>query len=79
LDDRLFEHPMSFLVYTDAWDALPPIVTDRAYALIHAILTGTDDPDFPLLDAERRGAILEILRQTKLDFAAFLDERAIAY
>jgi hypothetical protein len=79
LDGRLFEHPMSFLVYTDAWDALSSIVKDRAYTQIHEILVGEDDPDFPLLNAERRGAILEILVETKPDFAAFLDGRAIAY
>jgi hypothetical protein len=73
LDDRLFEHPMSFLVYTEAWDALPPLVKDRAYAQIREILAGGDDPDFPLLTAERRQAILEILVDTKPEFAALVD------
>lgn len=77
LDDRLFEHPMSFLVYTDAWDALPPLVKDRAYVHIEEILTGGDDPDFPLLNAERRQAILEILVETKPEFAAFVDTLAV--
>ena len=79
LDGRLFEHPLSFLVYSDAWNALPSAVKDRAYALMHEILTGDDDPDFPLLDENIRAAVLEILLETKPDFAAFLDARSIAY
>ena len=75
LDDRLFEYPLSFLVYSDAWDALAPIVKERAWAYLYEVLTGDDDPDFPLLDAERRGQILSILEATKPDFATFLAER----
>jgi hypothetical protein len=71
LDDRLFEHPLSFLVYSDAWDALPKPVRTRAYALLLEILRGDDDPDFPLLDEEDRRAVLEILEATKPEFAVF--------
>ncbi len=73
LDDRLFEYPMSFLVYSDAWDALPMMVKERAYLRIHEILTGDDSPDYPLLDAERRRAILDILLETKPDFSELLN------
>lgn len=73
LDDRLFEHPLSFLIYSAAWDALPDLVRERAYAMMHEILTGTDDPDFPLLDDARRGELLEILEATKPDFASFVE------
>lgn len=73
LDGALFEHPMSFLIYSDAFDALPSLVKERAYAQIHEILTGDDDPAFPLLDEVRRRAVLEILLETKPDFAAFVE------
>lgn len=73
LDGRIFEHPMSFLVYSDAWDALPAMVKRRAYTRIHEILTGGDDPDFPLLDDTTRRRIFEILVDTKPEFASFIE------
>lgn len=76
LDGGLFEHPMSFLIYSDAFDALPSLVKERAYAQIHDILTGNDDPDFPLLDHVRQRAVLEILLETKPDFAAFVETQS---
>lgn len=72
LDGQLFEYPLSFLVYSDAWDALPTIVKEAAYGQMLAILRGEDDPDFPLLDRQARSDILEILEATKPDFAAFV-------
>jgi hypothetical protein len=77
LDDRLFDNPLSFLVYSDAWHALPELVRERAYTMMHGILTGADDPDFPLLDETRRARILEILQATKPDFASFLRSREL--
>ena len=74
LDGRLFEHPLSFLIHSDAWDALPQLVRERAYTMILRILTGGDDTDFPLLDETSRSGILEILQATKPDFAAFVQE-----
>lgn len=76
LDGRLFEHPMSFLIYSEAWDALPDLVKHTGYRQIHAILTGDDDPDFPLLDQATRDGVLEILLETKPDFAAFVEAQA---
>lgn len=73
LDERLFEYPLSFLIYSDAWDALPLIVKEAAYGQMLTLLTGEDDPDYPLLDARTRTDILQILRATKPDFAAFED------
>lgn len=72
LDERLFEYPLSFLVYSDAFDALPALVQQRAYRSMHDILTGDDDPDFPLLDEVRRQQVLEILLETKPTFEAFV-------
>lgn len=72
LDGRLFEYPLSFLIYSEAWDALPDVVRDAGYGQMLGILRGGDDPDFPLLDASARKAILEILVATKPDFADFV-------
>ena len=66
LRTRLFKYPCSFLIYTPAFDALPPVMRDSILARLHAILTGGDkDPQFAKIAAEDRRAILEILRDTK--------------
>lgn len=71
LNERLFRYPLSFLVYTDAFDALPGPMKVQVYARIEAILTGRDESgDFDHIDAATRTAIREILIATKPDFAA---------
>ncbi len=70
LQDRLFEYPLSFLVYTDAFDALPKLAKTRVYRRLDTVLRGEDESgDFEHLDAESRTAIREILLATKPDFA----------
>ncbi len=66
LETRLFRYPLSFLVYSDAFDALPPIASERVYARFEEILTGTDrSPEYEHLDGPTRAAIHEILLATK--------------
>ena len=70
LDDRLFEYPLSFLVYSEAFDGLPQLVRARVYDRMIEILTGDDDPDYPALRGDTKAAVLEILRETKPEFDA---------
>lgn len=73
LVDRLFEYPLSFLIYTDAFDALPAMVKMRVYKRIDAILDGSDDSgDFDHVTPELAQAVREILMETKPDFAEAL-------
>jgi len=70
LDRRIFRYPLSFLIYSDAFDALPPAVAGRVYDGIDAVLTGLDRrDDFQHLDEATRVAIREILLATKPAFA----------
>ena len=70
LQDRLFRYPLSFIIYTDAFDALPDVVLDRLYQRLDQILAGTDTTgDFDHIDAPTRQAIREILLETKPAFA----------
>ena len=70
LQDRLFRYPLSFLIYTEAFDALPDVVLDRLYHRLDEILAGTDTTgDFDYIDAPTRQAIREILVETKPAFA----------
>jgi hypothetical protein len=58
LKTRLFRYPLSYMIYSPAFDALPEAIRVRIYKRIEATLP-----------KERRGEILEILRETKPDFA----------
>jgi hypothetical protein len=71
LERRLFRYPLSYLIYSDAFDALPPVVKQRVYQRLQQVLSGEDtSPAFAHLSAGDRVAIGEILEQTKPDFAS---------
>jgi hypothetical protein len=71
LNTRLFRYPLSFLIYSAAFDALPAPGRDRFYARLDAILTGADDSSsFSHLSKTDRAAIREILEATKPEFVA---------
>lgn len=66
LQKRLFRYPLSYMIYSTQFDALPDPVRDRVYQRLYEILTGKDEtPKFARLSASDRKAILEILRDTK--------------
>ncbi|HUN28057.1 MAG TPA: hypothetical protein VMU67_17305 [Steroidobacteraceae bacterium] len=74
LKTRLFRYPLSYLVYSAAFDGLPPYARDYVYGRFAQVLTGRDDSDkYAALSAEDRKAILEILTQTKPDFARYIE------
>jgi hypothetical protein len=65
LRTRLFRYPLSYMIYSAAFDALPAPTRERVYRRLHAILTAHDPPGFARIsDADRR-AILEIVKETK--------------
>jgi hypothetical protein len=66
LTSRLFKYPCSYLIYSDAFDALPAPAQDYVYKRCWDILSGNDTSgDFTHLTAADREDILEILRDTK--------------
>lgn len=70
LKTRLFKYPCSYLIYSDAFDALPREVRDLVVSRLIAILEGRDaSPKYAHLTPEMRSEILEILTDTKPDFA----------
>jgi hypothetical protein len=71
LDKRLFRYPLSYLVYSEQFDALQPAAKEQFFRRVRAILTGEDkNRDFSHLSEADRQAILEILTDTKPEFAA---------
>jgi hypothetical protein len=74
LNRRLFRYPCSYLVYTEAFDALPEAVKTAVYRRMIEILSGADaDRKYASLSAVDRRNVLEILRETKADFPRLTD------
>ena len=72
LDGRLLRHPCSFLIYTDAFDALPERAKDAVYRRMWEVLSDeAADGRYAVLTLDDRRAIVEILRDTKLDLPAY--------
>jgi hypothetical protein len=70
LEHRLFRFPLSYLIYSDGFRALPAGMKTRVYSRLRELLSGRDaGPDFAHLSAADRTAILEILTATLSDFA----------
>ncbi|HEV8394629.1 MAG TPA: hypothetical protein VGQ37_10160 [Vicinamibacterales bacterium] len=72
LNTRLMKYPCSYLIYSPAFDALPGESKTAIYTRLSAALTGKlNDARYRRLSAADRQAILEILRDTKPDFASY--------
>jgi hypothetical protein len=70
LDTRVFRYPMSYLIYSTAFNALPESVKNAVFARIGEILRATPAQDgFANLSVADRAAIAEILADTLPDFA----------
>lgn len=66
LNTRLFKYPLSYMIYSDVFDALPKLVQDRVYARLVEVLSGKDTSgEYNKLDPAARKAALEILASTK--------------
>ncbi|HEX7235509.1 MAG TPA: hypothetical protein VF405_01030, partial [Gammaproteobacteria bacterium] len=66
LTRRLFRYPLSYVIYSPAFDALPSDVRGMFYARLNAVLTGADTSEsFRHLSAADRSSVLDILRDTK--------------
>ena len=66
LHNRLFRYPLSYMIYSEAFDAMPDFAKDLVYRRLYDVLSGKDNsPKFARLSAEDRAAALDILRDTK--------------
>jgi hypothetical protein len=66
LDSRLMRYPCSYMIYSDAFDALPEPAKNLVYRRLWQVLSGQDkDAKYARLSAADRRAIVEILRSTK--------------
>lgn len=72
LTKRLFEYPLSYAVYSEAFDALPAYAKNYVYGRFAAVLSGQDSsPPYAHLSPADRKSVQEILVATKPDYAKF--------
>jgi hypothetical protein len=66
LKRRIFKYPCSYLIYSEAFDAIPDAGREYVLQRLWDVLTGKEtDAKFSHLSKADRRAILEILRETK--------------
>jgi hypothetical protein len=71
LRTRLLRYRCSYMIYSDAFDALPAAARDVVYRRLKTILSGAERaPKYSRIAAADRQAILEILRETKTNLPA---------
>ena len=66
LQKRLLRYPCSYMIYSDAFDALPTEAKDAIYKRMWQVLSGSEKgKKYARLTAADRRAVIEILRDTK--------------
>jgi len=66
LQTRIFKYPLSYMIYSETFDAMPDVVRERVYRRLYDVLTNKDQSKTVarLSEGDRR-AILEIVLETK--------------
>jgi hypothetical protein len=65
LNDRLFKHRCSYMIYSKTFDCLPPRVKSAVIARLHTVLESEPAPgNHPAIKASERRKISSILEQT---------------
>ena len=71
LQTRLFRYPLSYLIYSAAFDQLPILAKQHIYRRLAEILHSQDQAEeFQYLSGDDKTAILEILNETSPEFTA---------
>jgi hypothetical protein len=71
LRTRLLRYPCSYMIYTDAFEALPSAAKSAIYTRMWQVLSGADrGKQYARLSLTDRRAIVEILRETKAGLPA---------
>jgi hypothetical protein len=71
LQTRIFQYPLSYMIYSAAFDAIPDSAKAQVYKRLYEILTNRDTTSaFARVSAVDRKAILEILQTTKPNLPA---------
>jgi hypothetical protein len=78
LTNRLFRYPCSYMIYSEAFDALSAPAKRMVYERLWEVLSGKEQgPPYTRLSLTDRRAIVEILRATKKDLPPYFDRAAL--
>ena len=70
LNSRVFRYPLSYLIYSKAFEALPPVARDAVIGRLVEVLGSTPEQDgYSRLTVADRTSIAEILAETLPDFS----------
>jgi hypothetical protein len=68
----LFRYQLSYMIYSDLFDAMPRPILDRVYGRLHEVLTGKDrSPRYASRSAADGNALIEIVRSTKTNVPGY--------
>jgi hypothetical protein len=74
LTTRMMQYPLSYMIYSEAFDALPADARNLAYQRFRDVLSGGDTREqYAHLTPDLRRAIVEILEATKPDYVASMN------
>jgi hypothetical protein len=72
LQTRLFRYPLSYMIYSEAFDRMPDLAREGVYRKLYNVLTGVESgARFVRLFPEDRRNIREILLDTKPNLPAY--------
>ena len=72
LQARLFKYPLSYMIYSAAFDGMPRIVRNRVYRRLFEILSAKESgKPFDRLSIADRQAVLEIVSETKANLPSY--------
>ncbi len=74
LEHRLMRYPCSYMIYSEAFDALPGEARDAVYQKMWQVLSGKDQSaKYARLSPADRQAVVEILRETKQGLPGYFE------
>jgi hypothetical protein len=72
LEHRLLRYPCSYMIYSDAFESLPPLAKEAIYKRMWEILSGVEKgPKYARLTTADRSNVVEILHDTKKDLPGY--------
>lgn len=75
LEQHLMRYPCSYMIYSQAFDGMPPDAKEAVYDRLWQVLSGREtDPRYARLSLADRKAVTEILRETKKGLPSYFSE-----
>jgi hypothetical protein len=78
LQTRVFRYPLSYMIYSASFEAIPDSIKAQLYKRLYEILTNRDTSSaFARVSADDRNAIFEILQATKPNLPSYWETNPV--